>query len=59
MNAQLTSEIRGLTAAELDAVSGGVTTEFSHPSALDFGIAVGVVGCLGWIIGCLFTLIFD
>ena len=36
MNVQLTSEMRELTAGELDAVSGGLTTQFEHPiSALD------------------------
>ena len=49
MSVQLTSEIRELSATELDAVSGGLATEMDHPnygqlSAL--GFALGSIGLL-------------
>ena len=59
MNVQLTSEMRELTAGELDAVSGGLTTEFEHPiSALDIVRGV-VIGCLGNVIMGIIHDIFD
>jgi hypothetical protein len=55
MSVQLTNEIRELTAPELDAVSGGLTTDFEysmHPALAAIGGAV-LVGTLitigGWI----------
>ena len=59
MNAQLTSEIRELTAAELDAVSGGVTTEFEyspHPliAAVSGFVLVGTLVTIGLWIASLF-----
>jgi hypothetical protein len=59
MNVQLTSQIRELTAAELDAVSGGLTTGFEQPS-YSFGIALGVmIGCLGTAIVGILDYLFD
>lgn len=59
MNVQLTSEIRELTAGELDAVSGGLTTDFAHPDN-SFGIALGVmIGCLGTALVGILDYIFD
>lgn len=51
MNAQQTNEIRELTAAELDAVSGGVS-DWSTFEMVLFSSAAGVIvgGIVGWIV---------
>ena len=59
MNVQLTSEIRELTGAELDAVSGGLNTEFEysmHPAlaAISGFVLVGALVSIGLWIADLF-----
>jgi hypothetical protein len=54
MNAQLTSEIRELTAAELDAVSGGSdATDIGY-----FFVVAGFTSMVGLTVGKLLDLIF-
>jgi hypothetical protein len=59
MNVELTSEIREMTVAELDAVSGGLTTEFDyapHPALAAIGgfVLIGALIAIGGWVASLF-----